>query len=443
MSVVPVDYSHYYNIMPDGTVKQINPFTGNEVWAVPGRSARPIDNSRQKSSAAIIAEEDDRLCSFCSGRYFETPPEKSRWVRDDKTWEQHNSIPASQYHESIAEFRSVPNLFEIVTLDYWKKNYGYLPRLSDLNRLREYADSEMGMRHLREITAYRQALSNGSEHPPHPLSDDEIVQMSEPFFAGCHELVIARHHIRHNGGIHPSLASSGLLTPEEHYYYFRITIDSMMDIVERNRYVRYVSIFQNWLQPAGASFDHLHKQLVGLDEWGASVTRQIRMLQNNPNAFNEYASNFAAMYNLVIAENDYALAFAGIGHRFPTIEVFSKSVNARPGEHTPEELRGMSDLVGACHAAMGPEISCNEEWYYSPVDTIVKMPWHVLIKWRVNVTAGFEGGTSIYINPLTPVELRDKMVPRLYELRNEGLIEGVRIAAECALKPNMLEYYRG
>ncbi|WP_425595304.1 DUF4921 family protein, partial [Pseudophaeobacter arcticus] len=29
--------------MPDGTVKQINPFTGNEVWAVPGRSARPLD----------------------------------------------------------------------------------------------------------------------------------------------------------------------------------------------------------------------------------------------------------------------------------------------------------------------------------------------------------------------------------------------------------------
>lgn len=441
--VVPVDYSHYYNIMPDGTVKQINPFTGNEVWAVPGRSARPIDNSRQKTSATIIEDEDDRLCSFCSGRYFETPPEKSRWVREDGLWEQHSSLPASQYHESIAEFRCVPNLFEIVTLDYWKKNYGYLPRLSDLNRLRAYADSEMGMRHLREITAYRQALSSGSERPHHPLSDDEIVQKSEPFFAGCHELVIARHHIHQNGGMHPSLASSGMLTPEEHYYYFRITIDSMTDIVERNRYVRYVSIFQNWLQPAGASFDHLHKQLVGLDEWGASVTRQVRMLQNNPNAFNEYASNFAAMYNLVIAENDYALAFAGIGHRFPTIEVFSKSVNARPGEHSQEELRGMSELVQACHAAMGPEISCNEEWYYSPVDTIVKMPWHVLIKWRVNVTAGFEGGTSIYINPLTPVELRDKMVPRLYELRNEGLItRDVRIAAECALKPNMLEYYR-
>ena len=71
----------------------------------------------------------------------------------------------------------------------------------------------------------------------------------------------------------------------------------------------------------------------------------------------------------------------------------------------------MSDLVHAIHASMGSQISCNEEWYYTPVDAITKMPWHVLIKWRINVPAGFEGGTSIYINPFTPIELRDRLVP--------------------------------
>lgn len=438
-----MDYSRYYNIMPDGTVKQINPFTGNEVWAVPGRSARPSDNSRMPAGEILTPSEDDFLCSFCSGRYFETPPEKSRLVRDPQdTWQKLIALPSSEYFNSIAEFRCVPNLFEIVPLDYWKKNYGYIPLESDLKRLREYASFDVGMQHLRDIIAYKQSLSNGGTDHTRPLSDKEVLSLSEPFFAGCHELVIARHHIHRNGQIRPKLISSGFLTPEEHFHYFQITIDAMNEIVARNRYVRYVSIFQNWLRPAGASFDHLHKQLVGLDEWGASITRQVRMLQENPNAFNEYASNFAAMFNLVIAENDYALAFAGIGHRFPTIEIFSKSINARPGEHTEEELRGVSDLVNACHAAMGPEISCNEEWYYSPIDTIVKMPWHVLIKWRINVPAGFEGGTSIYINPLTPIELRDKMVPRLYELRSQGNLSGIRIAEECNLKPNMLEYHR-
>ena len=101
----------------------------------------------------------------------------------------------------------------------------------------------------------------------------------------------------------------------------------------------------------------------------------------------------------------------------------------------------MSDLVRAIHAAMGNQISCNEEWYYTPIDAVYKMPWHVLIKWRINVTAGFEGGTSIFINPMTPIELRDRMVPHMYHLRDEGKIAWLRIAEECRVDPNPLKYY--
>jgi galactose-1-phosphate uridylyltransferase len=66
------------------------------------------------------------------------------------------------------------------------------------------------------------------------------------------------------------LKSSGDMTPEEHYQYIDFTIDAKEDIYLSNRYVRYVSVFQNWLRPAGASFDHLHKQL-GLDEWATQL----------------------------------------------------------------------------------------------------------------------------------------------------------------------------
>ena len=165
------------------------------------------------------------------------------------------------------------------------------------------------------------------------------------------------------------------------------------------------------------------------------------MLREDPNVFNEYGANFASYHNLVFAENDHAIAFVGIGHRFPTIEIFSRCQAGRPYEHSDEEIRGVSNLVQACHAAMGSQISCNEEWYYTPVDAVYKMPWHVLIKWRVNVPAGFEGGTSIFINPMTPLELRDKIVPRLYKLRDEGKINDLRIAEECRMSPNPLRYY--
>jgi galactose-1-phosphate uridylyltransferase len=430
--------------MPDGTVKQINPFTGNEVWAVPGRGTKPTSHNGQvrEEIAALDGVDRGSVCSFCRKRYFEVPPEKSRWIRQEGHWIERTGVPPEEYFDTVAEFRRVPNLFEIVTLDYWKKNYGYYPPPYELERMEKYVSSPEGMEHLREIITYKLSFSHpGSKQPK--VTDEEVLRQSESFFGGCHELIIARDHYTDDAETETDLRSSGQLTPEEHSYYFRMSVASMKGIMLRNRYVRYVSVFQNWLKPAGASFDHLHRQLVGLDEWGASISRQVKMLKDDPNVFNEYGANFAAMYNLVFAENDHAIAFVGIGHRYPTIEIYSKSQHARPYEHTEEELRGVSDMVHACHAAMGSEISCNEEWYYSPLDSIVKMPWHVLIKWRVNVPAGFEGGTSIFINPMTPVDLRDRMVPKLYALRDRNAIAKIRIAEECYLEPNPLKYYMG
>jgi len=64
----------------------------------------------------------------------------------------------------------------------------------------------------------------------------------------------------------------------------------------------------------------------------------------------------------------------------------------------------------------------------------------VLIKWRTVNPAGFEGGTRIFINPVSPAMLRDQVVPRLYELREKGKIQKFRIATECKLEPNPLLY---
>jgi hypothetical protein len=100
----------------------------------------------------------------------------------------------------------------------------------------------------------------------------------------------------------------------------------------------------------------------------------------------------------------------------------------------------MSDLVHACHAAAGPEIPSNEEWHYKPPDVDVPMPWRILIKWRVSTPAGFEGGTRIHVNTIDPESLRDRVVPRLFALKNEGRIAPMAIAFECACLPNCLRY---
>lgn len=437
----PRNYNFFYNIMPDGTVKQINPFTGTEVWAVPGRGNKPLSNEVPATAKEIEHTGRESYCSFCESRYYEVPPEKSRLVKYDGHYRSLVRIPPDQYDNTVAEFRRVGNLFEIVTIDYWKKNYNYRLMKYAAEWRDGYIANPKGVEHIDAILNYKLKVSGKSEQEIRRKFQINKVNMMDSFFGGCHELVIARRHYVADAKFDTQLFSSGEMTQEEHFQYFRFTIDAMRDMLSSNRYVRYISVFQNWLRSAGASFDHLHKQLVGLDEWGNSMLTQIQMLRDDPNIFNELGVNFAAQYNLVFAENDFAVACVGIGHRYPTIEIYSKSRASRPFEHSDDELRGMSNLVHACHAAMGSQISCNEEWYYTPIDAVYKMPWHVLLKWRVNVPAGFEGGTSIFINPLTPIDLRDRMVPRLYHLRDTGVINSFRIAEECRLAPNPLQYY--
>ena len=60
--------------LADGTVKQISPFTGTEVWTVPGRGNRPIAHAPTLVSP-ITAEDRSHACAFCSARYLETPGE--------------------------------------------------------------------------------------------------------------------------------------------------------------------------------------------------------------------------------------------------------------------------------------------------------------------------------------------------------------------------------
>lgn len=429
--------------MADGTIKQINPFTDTEVWSVPGRGSKPVSNDNSEEPEPLSEEDFISYCSFCETRLLETPPEKSRLIVNEMNeYQILTHVLPEHYDKTNWLFRRVPNLFEIVTVDYWKKNYSYFLSKENETWKEAYLASPVGHKHVLDVLNYKLRATGRTEEQLAAMPEESKLALSDAFFGGSHELIIARPHFVEGAEYDNQLFSSGTMTPEEHFRYFMFTVDAMTSILESNHYVRYISIFQNWLAPAGASFDHLHKQLVGIDDWGASIRHQIEMLRQDPNVYNQYGANLAAMHNLIFAENENAIAFIGIGHRHPTIEIFSKSYFSRPYEHSEEEIRGMSDLVHACHAATGAHISCNEEWYYSPIDAIYKMPWHVLIKWRVNTAAGFEGGTSIHINPIAPLDMRDRLVPKLYELRDAKKINSsIRIAEECKVIPNPLRYY--
>ena len=206
--------------------------------------------------------------------------------------------------------------------------------------------------------------------------------------------------------------------------------------------MRYVSIWQNWLAPAGASFDHLHKQVLGVDTWGAGISRRLDLLRRFPPLYNEVVLSMAKSKGLILAENSHAIALVEPGHIFPTLAIYSKSSHSDPTRMSDAELKGFSDLVHAMHAATGSRMACNEEWYYRPKSVEQAMPFHILIKWRVNTPAGFEGSSQIHINPLFPELQHERVLGALKELRNEGRIQGMQLGEECACEAGCLKYDR-
>jgi len=431
--------------MPDGTLKMTSPLTGRTAWWVPGRTGRPVLHDPKASVSHDQIHEPEDYCAFCPEHILQTPPEIERKVENDNGYNSLKRLLPDKLGESSFSFRRFANLYEIVTLHYWRRNYEYkgTDELRDWARM--YKNDPEGREHLLTLVSTRtEALREAGVEIP-DMDTDQMLSEADSFFLGCHQLIVARRHYQPGStiGRARTLHWSGALSTNEHFEYFRHTSESIRDIYQMNRYVRYVVTFQNWLSPSGASFDHLHKQLVGIDDWGTLITHEVEASRSDPNLYNALVVNCASYNNLVIAENEHAVLFADFGHRYPALAIYSKSRAMNPFDHSDEELRGISDLVHASHAAQGPEMSCNEEWYYRPRDCLDRMPFHVLIKWRLNNPAGFEGGTSIFINPLRPTDVRDEMVPELFRLREEGKIaHGIRIAEECPVEPNSLMYNR-
>ena len=59
--------SNYLLRMPDGTVKQMNPFTGTEVWTVPGRGHRPLGNHAKSGARSTPPSTTRTAPSAASG----------------------------------------------------------------------------------------------------------------------------------------------------------------------------------------------------------------------------------------------------------------------------------------------------------------------------------------------------------------------------------------
>lgn len=474
-----MDDHPYLRRLCDGTVKQLSPFTGTEVWTVPGRANRPL-RLPQVEVRPLTPHMHTHTCAFCSGRYLETPPEYARIVRfasvkdDDAasadagarttgsgnagsaaagagtgasganarlganagagdTWHTFFGLLPEYLDQSVADFRRIPNLFEILPFNYWQANYGFELPERCRDRLENYLADAAGYEHLRAIVSAKLRASGAGDAEIAELNLSDIRRHSAGFFGGSHDVLVARRHWRDDAVDTTGLAGSATLSVAEHRVWTQWAVNAMHAQYLQNKHVKYVAVFQNWLRPAGASFDHLHKQVVGVDSLGASLQAEIARVNANGNIYRDFV-DWAYRAGLVVAANDGAVALAGVGHRYPSLEVYSTGPVSEPWLMEPEQVDAVSDLVHALHQATGTQVPLNEEWHYRAPGVAKEMPWRVVLKWRVSTLAGFEGATKIYLNTIDPRSLRERVVRKLEQLRASqagALAPGIRIGDEC------------
>ena len=201
----------------------------------------------------------------------ETPPEIARLVRDPAAadgWREVRGLLAEQLEDSLAEFRLIPNLFEILSYDYWRLTYGFVPTPEQDAHRSAYLSTPLGREHVESLVRNRlRAAGVPHEHSAGRPFEEHLAE-SVAFFASNHQVVVARRHFLDGATDDSQICSSGRLSPEEHRRYTELAVRAMSDLYRGNPHARYVSVFQNWLRPAGALFDHLHKQVVAIDELG-------------------------------------------------------------------------------------------------------------------------------------------------------------------------------
>ena len=182
---------------------------------------------------------------------------------------------------------------------------------------------------------------------------------------------------------------------------------------EHDPRMRYVLIFKNYGRAAGASLFHPHSQLIALPFIPPRITEELDEAKDYFESAEECVycrmnSEELAHGERMIAENRSFLAYSPYAARFPfELRVIPNRHVADFSASRAAELADLAailkDLAGRLSEALG-EPPFNFMLHESPLKTsdLVYYHWHLEIIPRLTMPAGFEWGSGVYINAVTP-----------------------------------------
>lgn len=197
--------------------------------------------------------------------------------------------------------------------------------------------------------------------------------------------------------------------------------DRCLDLRKDTR-IRYILIFKNYGQDAGASLEHPHSQLIALPIIPSRVSGEIK------GALKHYQYTERCIYcdmlnqersekKLTIHEEADFIAMAPFASRFPFESwVLPKAHEASFDGTSDEKLMGLARILKTTLSKMKNALkdpSYNLMIHTLPITgkEFESFHWHIEIIPHLTRVAGFELGTGFYLNP-TPPELAANILRR-------------------------------
>ena len=241
----------------------------------------------------------------------------------------------------------------------------------------------------------------------HPQRSKALLKKKGPISiiagAGYHEMAVTFDHDAN----FPKLNSTDALLVFQAF-------QSRYQEFSKDKNISYVSLMHNWGRTAGASIYHPHYQIVAIPLIPPDVEHSLEGSKSYFKARKKCVHCIQIAWEKkqkkrIIFENRHAIAFCPFVSREPFELRISLKAHAPFFEDTDEEL--LKDVVEALQVSLRKlEISLRDPDYNFFIHTTpIKnrnaykhYHWHIEVLPRTNISAGFELGTAIEINPLDP-----------------------------------------
>ncbi len=183
-----------------------------------------------------------------------------------------------------------------------------------------------------------------------------------------------------------------------------------------NKKISYVSIFHNWGLTAGASLYHPHYQLIAIPVIPPDVAHSLKGSERYFKLHKKCVHCVLIKWEKqqkkrIIAENSKAVAFCPFVSREPfEIRIFPKRHLPAFEDTGEKDLEAVVEVLQEALRKLEKTLgqpNYNFFIHTAPVKNKSRYDnyhWHIEILPRTNISAGFELGTSIEINPLDPDE---------------------------------------